>query len=380
LALIAQLAGMDYRLALFLRTFHGLSLTEEDIQALLAAPDVSSPQLAELVVSATARTYIKEDADWAERSRVVVEFCAAKGIRWSYRGEPDYPEGWNHLSRQPLLFSYMGQPVWNQMPLISVVGSRTPLTDTLVWMQRELSRFLQLTEAGVVSGGARGVDQWAHRLALAGRRPTIAVFPSGLCAPYPFGREDLWEAILLQDGCLLSTYSLHEPMRKQHFIERNRWIAALSDITFVAEANRRSGSLITATKAIEVEHEVGTLPVSANCTQGLGSLDLMLQGAHLIRDAGDLLTLFNRNRGRYSGPRPAQGVHCEKKEDQIDQPERDSGGDPSAAGGAHGGHIENPVGDEDDEAHDEAAAARGPSVGDGAQAHAQQRENQAGAR
>ncbi len=223
------------------------------------------------------------------------------GVRWSYPGQADYPFYWNFLSKKPPVFSYLGNPVWKQMPTLSVVGSRTPLRETCLWMQRELGHFLRDNEICVVSGGARGVDQWAHRLAMDFGRPTVCVLPSGLLDPYPPNfSEAIGNRILKEGGALVSTFPLREAMRKSHFHIRNRWICGFSHTTFVVEANRRSGSWLTARLARDEGREVATLPVFPHSSQGLGNLDLIHDGAQMIRDASDLAIFYGRNSLRIS--------------------------------------------------------------------------------
>lgn len=230
----------------------------------------------------------------------VWERSEKEGIRWSYKGAADYPEGWNQLEKQPLVFCYKGNPVWSQMPTISVVGSRTPMRDTCLWMQLELPRFLAAKNSAVVSGGARGVDQWAHRLCMDAGKPTVCVFPSGLLNLYPPAFDNFAQRILDSGGAWVSTYPLEQGMRKRFFIERNRWIAGMSAITFVVEANRRSGSSLTASLAFKDDREVCTLPVSPRSVQGLGNLDLLAHPkAHMIRDHRDLIGVFDLNGSRF---------------------------------------------------------------------------------
>ncbi len=230
----------------------------------------------------------------AEEARRILEVSYNRGIVWSHRECSDYPRLWKSLSRSPLLFSYMGRPVWNDRPALAVVGSRTPMRDTLLWMQQEFGAFLRECDVAVISGGARGIDQWAHRLAMDRRRATVCVYPSGLLNPYPPGFEATAERILAEGGALISTFGLEEGMRKDFFHIRNRWIAGLSGATFVAEANRRSGSALSARLAVEEGREVATLPVFPMSAQGLGNLQLLNDGATLIRDAIDLAALVAR--------------------------------------------------------------------------------------
>lgn len=305
---------MDYRLALLLHFPLGLKFSKDDLARLFAG-DLSEADLASVLAAASseeARHYLTRFPQWLEVSAKILEVSEARGVRWSYFGQADYPAGWRGLSRRPLIFSYLGEPVWLTTPLIAVVGSRTPGGETLSWMQSELSRFLKISRAGVVSGGARGVDQWAHRISMDVRRPTVCVLPTGILNPYPPRNEAFWERIVSQGGCLLSTCSLTEPVRKHFFEIRNRWIAGLSPVCLVTEANRRSGSLITAKAASEEHRDVCTLPVFPTAHQGLGNLDLIRDGAFMIRDHLDLLTLWNA-----SVPNLFQRAERESQESEV---------------------------------------------------------------
>lgn len=285
---------MDYRHLLLLHLPIGLKISAEDFAGLFAPPidagDIQ--QVLRALVSDSARIYIDKHPDWVDEAARILDVSAKHSVKWIDFAHQDYPKAWQRLSVRLPIFSYRGEPVWKKMPLLSVVGSRTPAPDTLLWLQRELGAFLKKRELAVVSGGARGIDQWAHRIALDSRRPTICIFPSGILNPYPFQQEALWERIVDEGGCLVSTCGLSEPMRKSFFHIRNRWIAGLSSVCLVAEANRRSGSLLTAAYVLEEQRTLCTLPVSANASQGLGNLDLMANGALFLRDANDLDILF----------------------------------------------------------------------------------------
>lgn len=282
---------MDYRLLLFLQTFSGLKLSAQELKRLLDPHlDVRDPHSV-----FDGLDLQKQPGQIIAEGERVIERSIERGIRWSYLGQPDYPDAWLGLSIRPLVFSYLGNPIWLTMPLVSVVGSRTPMRDTYSWMQNEFTRFLKYCPVGVVSGGARGVDQWAHRLAIDAGRCTACVFPSGLLNPYPVDQQKLWDQIVDQNGVLISSFGLDQPMRKALFHTRNRWIAGLSQFTFVAEANRRSGSYLTATLARDEAREVCALPVSPHAEQGLANLDLIQGGAQLIRDYRDLITMLGRN-------------------------------------------------------------------------------------
>ena len=204
-----------------------------------------------------------------------------------------YPELWRELSTQPQEFTMVGSPVWQTHRLISIVGSRHPMDDSIVWMERHLPELLRIDDIAVVSGGARGIDQLAHRIALECDRPTVCILPTGIKSPYPFGIEPLLKNIVSKGGAVLSTYADHQVLRKSHFAIRNRWIAGISKVCLVVEANHHSGSMLTAQLAQNEQRVVATLPVSPLSAQGLGNLQLIHDGAQLIRHSADLVGLFN---------------------------------------------------------------------------------------
>jgi DNA processing protein len=288
---------MDYRCALFFQIFNGYRFSAEDLVRLLD-PNLNAFDLPSVCAALRGHPLYDLRDRWLKEGEDRLAHGEKQGIRWSYRGQKDYPSGWNSLSGvAPLIFSYRGDPAWMDFEMFAVVGSRSPMRDTLRWMQSELPKVLQTRPGfGIVSGGARGVDQWAHRICIDLGRPTVCVYPSGLNRPYPPSIEPLAERILATGGALLSTLLPEESMRRYHFAVRNRWITGMSRVTFVAEANRRSGSSLTAKLAQEESREVCTLPVFPFSEQGLANLDLISENrAAMVRDARDLLQVLDVN-------------------------------------------------------------------------------------
>jgi DNA processing protein len=296
----------------------------------------SDPQSLEgLLISSHARRFVLEKPNWYDESVRLYEETVRSGIAWCRFGEVDYPRLWLSLSQKPLIFHYRGEPLWRRWPLLSVVGSRTPMRETKMWMQRELGKFLRDRRVGVVSGGARGVDQWAHRLSIDCRRPTVCVLPAGVMRPYPPGSEEFLDSIVREGGCLLSTFHPFEDMRKHNFHIRNRWIAGFSKLCLVAEANRRSGSSLTAMLARAESRALATIPVHPHSEQGLANLDLICEGAAIIRDHLDLETAWNLN----SGPDAFDALQSEHEKQDVHEPQSHGRGQPTVTGDGFRGQI-----------------------------------------
>ncbi len=132
---------------------------------------------------------------------------------------------------------------------LGIVGTREPETSTRDRIQAVLGG-LSGSRLQVVSGFARGVDACAHEAALRHGLVTVAVVAAGLDVDYPREHRELRAAILENGGLMISETPLGQRPYESSFLERNRWIAALSRAIWVAEAPVRSGSLNTAAWAL----------------------------------------------------------------------------------------------------------------------------------
>lgn len=214
-----------------------------------------------------------------------------KGRSFLTPADPLYPPSLLEAMDSPLSLTVQGRPEVLHEPALAVVGSREPSRDTLFWMESELGTFCREQRVVIVSGGARGVDQKAHSLALRNRTPTVVFLPSGLDNLYPQDLSEWTEAILEGGGALVSEYPASLRMAKQNFHQRNRLIAGLSKATLIVEAKRRSGTVITAMRAAEIGRPLWVVPGHPQSPHFGGSLDLLAEGGSLIRQHEDL-TLF----------------------------------------------------------------------------------------
>lgn len=224
----------------------------------------------------------------------------AQGVRFTFPGDPLFPSAFCGMPGAPVFLSFKGHPAWQTGPCLAVVGSREPSSLSHLWMEEHLMQFLEREPVVLVSGGARGIDQMAHQLALRKSRPTVVVVPSGLGRLYPQSLEAWQEKIIEGGGCLLSEYPYAERMQKHFFHDRNRLIAGLGLLTLLVEARRRSGSLLTAQKTLQLGKCVLVLPGHPCESSHLGNLDLLSEGATPVRDAEDLSMYFRSE--LYSSP------------------------------------------------------------------------------
>ena len=96
----------------------------------------------------------------------------------------------------------------------------------------------------IISGGAKGIDGYAHTAALKNGLRTITFVGTGPDLSYPSEHTDLFDKIC-EYGMILSEYPPGTKARPYHFPRRNRLIAAWSDEMYVIGAGRNSGTQST---------------------------------------------------------------------------------------------------------------------------------------
>lgn len=170
---------------------------------------------------------------------------------------------------------------------VAIVGSRRPSAYGLE-VARALGRGLSASCVTVVSGMAAGVDAAAHEGALESGERTLAVLPGSAERAYPPSKRRL-HAKIITAGAAVSELGPGVEIRRWMFPARNRLIAATSAMTVVVEASERSGALITARLANELGRPLGAVPGRIWSPQAAGPNQLLADGAHVVRDARDVL-------------------------------------------------------------------------------------------
>ncbi len=177
---------------------------------------------------------------------------------------------------------------WADRPTVAIVGSRKP-TDYGRSVTLKLASALAARGVIIVSGLALGHDALAARGALDASGTTIAVIGNGLNNIHPRSNTLLAKEIIEKGGVILSEYEPDYPVYKQNFLERNRLITALSDITVVVEAGERSGTLNTAAHALAQNRELMAVPGNITSPLSIGCNRLIAQGAEPVLSADDII-------------------------------------------------------------------------------------------
>ena len=232
---------------------------------------------------------LKLPTDPSEELRRVEE-CGARIIPFL---DPSYPVALREIHDPPILLYVRGKDIPKKAVFIGVVGSRHP-TPYGVKSAEKIGQGLGRRGLGVVSGMARGIDSAAHWGCLAGRGFTIAVLGTGIDITYPASNKKLADKII-REGAVISEFPLGTPPEPKNFPIRNRIISGLSKGVVVVEATRKSGSLITASLALEQGREVFAVPGSIHSFKSAGCHFLIKQGARLIENSDDILDELGLN-------------------------------------------------------------------------------------
>lgn len=197
------------------------------------------------------------------RAEKEMDFVSKFGIRALVYGEDDYPRMLEECDDAPLVLFVKGDVDFNAVPhkWVSVVGTRkmTPYGSAAAEsIVRQLSE--NYPETVIVSGLAYGIDTVAHKAALSGNLPTVAVMAHGLKTIYPQPNRGLAAKIIEQGGAVVSEFpSFMEPY-PHNFLQRNRIVAGLSDAVVIVESPMKGGSMSTAAVADSYNREIFAVP------------------------------------------------------------------------------------------------------------------------
>ncbi len=163
------------------------------------------------------------------------------------------------IKSHPHIIYYMGDLSLLDEPILWIVWPRMHsgyATDILTKLFALAPNYAFAT----ISWLAPGVDQLCHRLSLQKWIPTIAVLGWWLKWFLSSWDRELIQDIVTSGGLVISEFKLNQMPQQYTFPQRNRIIAWLSDIVFLPEAGAKSGSLITANFALDMDKPLYGVP------------------------------------------------------------------------------------------------------------------------
>ena len=215
-------------------------------------------------------------------------------IKKVFLGNKNYPHLLSEITDPPRYFYYRGDIGILKNPTLAVVGSRKFSNYGKLAAQKIVTPLAQ-NGVTVISGLAMGIDGIAHSTTLECGGKTVAVLGTGIDdrTIYPSCHYNLAQKILADGGLLLSEYEAGTRPTQYSFPKRNRIIAGLSLGTLVIEAAKKSGSLITASCALDYNRDVFAVPHPFNSQTAAGANNLIRYGATLVDCADDIFNQLN---------------------------------------------------------------------------------------
>lgn len=272
------------------------------IEALWRPPGLGRRLLRQLAsqLRSPSELFVKSDAAiekrwgrWPDPTLQVLQKLRRQSVGFaedflSFR-DPRFPSKLERLADAPCGFYFRGDLQWLQHagPWIGVVGTRHASTEALRFCET-LVDGLKSCRPMIVSGLAEGIDGAAHRAALHYGLPTLGVLGTSIDRIYPFRNRPLARE-MIEHGLILSEFPPQTKTSAWHFPQRNRLIAALSDLLIIVEAPEKSGALITADFALDLGIDIYAVPGLATSVQNRGGHRLIQQGARLLMDAEEIL-------------------------------------------------------------------------------------------
>jgi DNA processing protein len=203
--------------------------------------------------------------------------CGARIVTFH---DPEYPATLKEYmtSHDPLYERCMYS---QNKSFIAVVGSRNA-THYGLKVAEEFGQGLARRGLGIVSGMALGIDAWSHWGCIAGKGFTVAVLGSGIDIVYPVANRKLYDKIC-ETGTIVSEFPMGTSPSPPNFPQRNRIISGLARGVLVVEATKNSGSLITASIALDQGKDVFAVPGSIESYKSRGCHFLIKHGAMLLK-------------------------------------------------------------------------------------------------
>lgn len=220
------------------------------------------------------------------------ELAKRYGVKIVTPADEGYPARLRGVPGAPLALYVKGDVAALSKPMVAIVGTRraTPYGHAVA---HRLAADLASAGWCVVSGLALGIDADGHRGALDARGLTVGVIGSGLDRFYPERNRDLAREIVAKGGAVASQFPFGRPADEQTFPIRNHVVAALAQGVVAVECPQKSGTLITTGIAGDLGRPVMAVPGQVDSHMSAGCLDLIRNGATLVRNADDIIEVLS---------------------------------------------------------------------------------------
>lgn len=187
---------------------------------------------------------VQSTKDAWNKSHEIWDISQQQNIQIIPRGDPNYPKYLSHISDPPVLLHVRGNVDALNKGCITIIGTREP-TEYGIDAAKRLGALFADKGYVMVSGLADGIDAAAHQGALEVNGITVAVLAHGLDTVYPIKNKELADAILKNNGALISEHPWGTKANRSYFIARDRIQSGLSLGVFIIETAVKGGTMHT---------------------------------------------------------------------------------------------------------------------------------------
>ena len=200
------------------------------------------------------------------------------GIKYVFENDSFYPRELLSIKNHPIVISVRGNIETLKKKKVAIVGTRHSTAAGMNFVSG-LAQSFATHDYAVVSGMAIGTDSAAHCGALNadGNSQTIAVVAGGVDYIWPIENESLYYKIV-ERGCVVGELPVGMTPNAQNFVQRNRWVAGMSELLVLGEADIKSGSMTTARFAIDYKKPVFAIPGHPSDARSMGPNSLIKNG------------------------------------------------------------------------------------------------------
>ena len=213
-----------------------------------------------------------------------LERLKRNNINFIYIESPSFPNALRFLEDCPYCLYVKGNLPDPEVPSVGMVGARACSVYGKEQAENIAGR-LALAGIQIISGMALGIDSYSAKAAINAGGKTFAILGGGVDVIYPRENIELYYEIITSGGGIISEYPMGAAPLGWQFPHRNRLICAFSDWLAVIEAAKRSGTLTTASHALDQGMDIYALPGRITDPVSCGCNRLIADGAGIILSA-----------------------------------------------------------------------------------------------
>ena len=222
-----------------------------------------------------------------DNTKRAIEHCMGYGFDIIPYQSRRYPRSLEEIASPPIILYVKGTLPDRNKPHIGVVGTRNP-DETGRQLSYNFGFDIAKSNAVVVSGGAYGIDLYAHKGAVDAEGETICVLGCGM-DQFQYKTIQFIMNEIPEKGAVITEYPLGYSASKSTFPIRDRIISGISDCVLTVQAGLGSGALIAAKYAIQQNRKLFAVPGSAGSPNSTGSNILLKLGFSVALDYRDVL-------------------------------------------------------------------------------------------